>query len=524
MRITLYSSSSEKTRINKLPYLTEIVSMEGTLRQQCSVLQPSITLNLDPKELAQSIPRGNVIDDNGDLVTDDDGNPIIWTYITQILGCNYARIPTFDRWYFVTDITCSRNNLFRVDMRVDVLMSFRQEILQLTPVIARYENSTNFYLPDPQAKLSARISYMKMSSSGDNPFSISQSNWTFMLSALIPWDVPGGMLIRSTSRMFDNNAKMVMGYSDVETMVAALNTPDFKTAMVNLFANAPLDSILSLRLYPCNLYEFLGIDSGDTPDAVRIGSYDTGATGYLVPTLVDSPEGCSKWLPSIYVGEASGNWKWCQYNDDVQIWLPFIGFVSIAPEQFYGKHIYPKYTIDFETGICYVNLYSSTASTVSGVAENEIVYTGNAKVGVDVPVSQGSATEQLRNSLLGGLTSILSIAAAPASGGLSLAGLGASIAGQLNNMVPKYSHGGNGGGPFNNWFSPLDPFALVGARRPIYADNYGATFGYPYYESARLSTLTGYVQVEKVHLGGISRATDTELSEIENSLQAGIIV
>ena len=524
MNIELYRSSAEHNRVNKISSLQAVTSLQGTLRDGCSILTPQVLVDLLPLALAQKIERGRVVNDNGTLVTDNDGNYVIWSYLSQIVTANYARIPEFDRYYYITNITVVSSRLFLIDMRSDPIMSFRQEILALSPVISRYEHSTNFYLPDPMAKLSARTSYMRIVSSGSNPFSISQSNWTFMLSAMISWDVPGGMLVRPTSRMFANNAKVVMNYSDVEDMVKSLNTPDFKTAMENLFANAPLDAILSLRLYPCNLYEFLGIDTSDTPDAVVIGSYNTGAKGYLVPTLVDAPNSCSKWLPAFHVAAATSNWQWCQYNDDVQIWLPFIGFVTIAPEQFYGKHVYPKYTIDFETGTVFVNLYSSTSTTVSGVNENEIVYTGSAKIGVDVPVSQGSATEQLRNSLLGGVTALLSIAAAPASGGLSLAGLGASIAGQLNNMVPRYSHGGNGGGPFNNWFSELDPFALVGARRPIYADNYAATFGYPYYESAQLSTLTGFVQVEEVHLEGFDRALTPELEEIEQSLKSGVIL
>ena len=520
VEIVLYKNPTERNRVYKSPYLGNSPrSVMGMFRDPVDVMNPIVDVSYQQFDY--------VIKTDGEQVIDSSKNMILYgdaKITVSMHEYNYAYIPVFGRYYFISRVTIVRSNLFRYEMHVDPLMSFRQEILALSPVISRYEHSTNFYLPDPIAKLSARTSYMRINSSGNNPFSISQSNWTFMLSAMISWDVPGGMLVRSTSRMFANNAKVVMNYGDVEDMVKSLNTPAFKTAMENLFANAPLDSILSLRLYPCNLYEFLGVDTSDTPDAVIIGSYDTGATGYLVPTLVDAPEGCSKWLPSIHVAEANGNWQWCQYNDDVQIWLPFIGFVSIAPEQLYGKHLYPKYTIDFETGICYVNLYSSTATTVSGVAENEIVYTGNAKIGVDVPVSQGSATEQLRNSLLGGLTSILSIAAAPASGGLSLAGLGASIAGQLDNMVPKYSHGGNGGGPFNNWFSPLNPFALVGARRPIYADNYAATFGYPYYESAQLSTLTGFVQVEDVHLEGFDRALTPEMEEIEQALKSGVIL
>ena len=524
MNITLYRKDCDNKRVDKIGHIFEVVTLSGTLRTECSILKPSVLIELNAKNLQQIVYRGRVIDDSGNLIVDDSGNPVSWLYYSEILTANYARIPEFDRYYYITDITAVNNRLFRIDLQVDPLMSFKQEILALSPVIARYQNSMNYRLADPQARMPANASYTVNNSSGNNPFSITQSNWTFMLSALVSWTVPGGMLIRATTHTFNNNAKVVMNYSDVKTLIDSLNNPDFLKAMGNLFANEPLQSILSLRLYPCNLYEFLGVDSSDTPDNISIGTYSTGATGYLVPSLVDTPSSCSKWLPRIYAAAPSGASSWSYYNDDVQVYLPFYGFFSLPPEQYYGRYIWPKYTIDFETGNCYINVYSSASSTSSGVDEDELVYMCSCKIGTDVPVSQGSATEQLRNGLLGGMTALLSIAAAPASGGLSLAGLGASIAGQLNNMQPKYSHGGNSGGPFNIYFSELDPFALVGHTAPDYPANYAATFGYPYNESAQLSTLTGFVQVDEVHLNGFHRALTEELVEIERSLKAGVIV
>lgn len=524
MQISLYKSSAERNRVNKLPFLSGIVTLNGTLREQCSVLQPSIILNLDPKVLAQTIPRGNVIDDNGNIVTDDEGNPVIWSYITQILGCNYARIPTFDRWYFVTDITCIRNNLFRVDMRVDTLMSFRQEILAISPHISRYQGSTNYLIPDDLPAMPANAAYSVNNSVGQNPFSTGQSNWTYMITALMPWEAKGGMTVRATSHTFDSNSKAVLNWTDVRDMIKALNNPDFATAMGNLFANAPLESVISVRLYPMNLYDFLNVPTADDPDQITIGTYNTGVTGYLVGATVDAPASCSKWMPYIYTAAPSGASAWSYYADDVQVWVPFYGFINIAPEKYYGRYIWMKYTIEFDSGMAYINVYSSTSSTSSGVDEDEIIYICSSKIGVDIPVSQGSSTEQIRNSLLGGLTSVLSIAAAPASGGLSLAGLGSSIAGQLNNVVPKYSHGGAGGGAFDIYFSESSPFALVGHRSPQYPDNFASLYGYPYNEVSILGSLSGFVRVEDVHLEGFDRALDNELTEIDSALKQGVIV
>ena len=77
-------------------------------------------------------------------------NPAITvTGITDIiLNCNYIYIEEFDRFYFVNDIISVRNDMWQLNCNVDVLMSFRNEILNQTAVIQRNEKEWNLYLDD----------------------------------------------------------------------------------------------------------------------------------------------------------------------------------------------------------------------------------------------------------------------------------------------------------------------------------------------------------------------------------------
>ncbi len=100
----------EKTLVDKTNVLTLISTLSGVLRESCSITSPIITID--------------------------------WTNNSQISAIpnfNYVYIPAFNRYYFVTDITCVRNNLWNISLKVDVLMSFKTEILSQTCVVARNE-------------------------------------------------------------------------------------------------------------------------------------------------------------------------------------------------------------------------------------------------------------------------------------------------------------------------------------------------------------------------------------------------
>lgn len=113
MTIDLYRNNSEKNRVTKT--LTSLGSLSGALVRETSLTNPAITV----------------------------------TGITDIiLNCNYIYIEEFDRFYFVNDIISVRNDMWQLNCNVDVLMSFRNEILNQTAVIQRNEKEWNLYLDD----------------------------------------------------------------------------------------------------------------------------------------------------------------------------------------------------------------------------------------------------------------------------------------------------------------------------------------------------------------------------------------
>ena len=64
-----------------------------------------------------------------------------------VLG-NYAHISDFNRWYFIEEREAVRKGLQRLSLRVDVLMSYADQIKTCPAVCARSANVVNAFLPD----------------------------------------------------------------------------------------------------------------------------------------------------------------------------------------------------------------------------------------------------------------------------------------------------------------------------------------------------------------------------------------
>lgn len=114
MTITFYNNISERNVIGKT--INNPLAINGTLRESTSVINPIITVEA----------------------------PV------TLVGYNYCYIPDFSRYYYVVDVKSMRNNLWAVTLRVDVLMSFKNDILNTPAIIdhTKQQDTSNYMTSD----------------------------------------------------------------------------------------------------------------------------------------------------------------------------------------------------------------------------------------------------------------------------------------------------------------------------------------------------------------------------------------
>lgn len=78
-------------------------------------------------------------------------NPVITVEISGAFDYNYAYIADFGRYYFISKIEIQRDKLFRLELRVDVLMSNSTTISGSNATVLYSQNySNNSNIPDSE--------------------------------------------------------------------------------------------------------------------------------------------------------------------------------------------------------------------------------------------------------------------------------------------------------------------------------------------------------------------------------------
>lgn len=115
--VVLMNNQQELNKISKSP--TTVMTLTGTLRDEANIVDPVIMIEYDG----------------------------------TLTNCNYMRIESFNRYYFITKIESVRTGLWRVSGHCDVLKTYSEAILGTEAVVARSESKWNLMINDAMFKV-----------------------------------------------------------------------------------------------------------------------------------------------------------------------------------------------------------------------------------------------------------------------------------------------------------------------------------------------------------------------------------
>ena len=286
----------------------------------------------------------------------------------------------------------------------------------------------------------------------------------------------------------------------------------------NWFKNDPLEAFLDLKIYPVIVPQYPSATLYNRN--VKFGKFDTGVTMHEFAGA-NANGSCQIKSTTISFGGAT-DFSDLEPYTDIKLFLPFIGFVDIAPSMVRGKTVTITYYVNYITGeiVCYLSCDSKIFKTVSG------------HFGMSIPITRTNAQEKIQTRLITAANAVMTVgasAAAIAATGGSGAALIPSAAGAAQSVInsflipDKISVSGSFTGMWGDLAQPVKPYAII-TRSQFVASSftYKALNGVPSGASTTLSTLTGYTEVEKVHVEGFV-CTSAEAEEIEQLLKSGVI-
>lgn len=263
-----------------------------------------------------------------------------------------------------------------------------------------------------------------------------------------------------------------------------------------LFAN-PMDCILGLSIVP------VAVPNGET-STVSVGNISTG---------VSMTKAASQYV-TVDCGTLNVNEYWGAYLDydpytKAEIYLPYIGTHALSVDDIMGKSVHVVYHVDILSGACaaYVKCGGSVLYTFIGQCSSSIPISGNDWTNV--------------------INGVLSIAGAVgsmvATGGASApmaAGMIASTA--VNGLKPNVEKSGSMSGT-GGMLGIQTPYLILTRPRQALPARQNTFTGYPSFITSKLGSLSGYTEIEEIHLENI-QGTEQEISEIEDLLKRGVII
>lgn len=354
MNIVLYSSSAENSRINKLSYLTQQRVLSGTLREATSIITPSVVVQ------SNGLPQGN-----------------------------YAYIEDFNRYYFITNITSVNLNLWRIDMRCDVLMSHKDELLNLYAYVSRYQYSEETEFIDKVRPVKSVpiiqnlyywdaewANYKNNELSGKWAIIIAVGTYTDDELAKIPNEYyPVDKIYDRTGFGYPLSDGMGRNNSLSYTIKAyafPLHDNGFNATFKNVTDKISTDSnfmSMIINIYYCPGAAFQ-IKGGAKTDQIIIGKFQEIPSvidgdvyilspyifnGYtfdydITPEINDGKDNYTPYVDSIYK---------CSPYYTYYLKIPFYGNVEIDSKFIYKRRLLMRIVLDFTTGQANFGIYST---------------------------------------------------------------------------------------------------------------------------------------------------------------------
>ena len=262
-----------------------------------------------------------------------------------------------------------------------------------------------------------------------------------------------------------------------------------------IFAD-PMNCILGLSIVP------VAVPSGGARN-VSVGNISTGVTMTLA---------ASQYV-EVDCGTLNVNEFWGAYLDydpytKAEIYLPYIGAHPLAVDDIMGKAVHVVYHVDILSGACcaYVKCDGSVLYSFIGQCASSIPITGNDWTNVI-------------NGVLSVAGAIGSMVATGGAAAPMAAGIIASTA--VNGFKPNIEKSGSMSGT-GGMMGIQTPYLILTRPRQALPKRQNTFIGYPSFITKTLSSISGYTEVESVHLEGI-HATEQELTEIESLLKTGVI-
>lgn len=459
MEITLYTTN-KKTNSTKIPW-GGVTLNSVTLKNGCDILKPVFLLSSDDNYFQNAI----------------------------------TEIGFQNKYYFVIDIKSVRNNLWEISCEIDVLATYKAEIIA-NKCLVEFDETANTTIVDSRLPIKSTVTRTgNIVSMRD----IMREGGTYLLGVTGKGSVDTFAFtdIATINSILDS----VNDWAD--GLYASLDPSDIPGIVDSIVVTGKqmvtqgnaINNIRSCIWIPWS------ITNGVAVKNVFLGNYETGYTGYSITKRT------ADHVYSVKIPWQFNDWRNKSPYTSIYLYIPFVGYIHYSSDELIGiESLTIQFSIDRVTG-------SISAVVKSG---EYIIGTYGGNSGIVIPIGSSNINaSQTVGSIVGAGTALVM---GNWLGGASLVGSAlTSMATPLSTTI----------GSFGNGSGATQPEAIAcyvyTHDIPDTPNSYAPIIGTPTYRVKELSSLSGFVKTGNASIS-INGATFTEINMVNRLLNGGVYI
>lgn len=453
------------------------------------------------------------------------------TFLVSAASMDYNAAKLGDRYYFIDDVVSVRNGQWEVSCILDVLATYKAEILASTQYVCYSASATpDNWLPDTRipVKKNAIISRKTQSianalndsgfyvlsvvgQQGTDTFVIeNRSDITALISEISNW---GSGLISDIFSGTAGGTSYTWNATDLDVNFESLGKMLTQSGVLgNAYANAP-NCIRSCIWVPFNASDFaVGYDQ-----SIFLGAYMT--------TLL--AKRCNIY-PLMRTFNIDIPWQYVGWRravcEDVYLYLPLVGTIQLSADSICGVN-------SLEVKLTQSAVDGTVSYCVS--AGNQIIgiYGGSCVANQSIGINQQASAAEVIQTALNGAERTAAAASESSLSPISIIGTAAEVAleGTIavvqTKSMQRTTHMsciGSITGAVNSKYSKNIECYCVSHDTASTSAAIASTMGYPVMDSMSLASLSGYCQCANAHVAAAAQAR--ELDAIDAYLNSGFYI
>ena len=418
------------------------------------------------------------------------------------------------RYYKVTDIRSVRQNLWELAGTVDVLASWKSNILATSAFVA-YDTTANTEITD--RRLSTKTTTTRSENAG-NAFDYLGKGFCVMLnvvgeSACATYAVSLANVVELLADMTTNWLDDLIPEVDPDDppadwieKIAQSITTGFRQLVSS---GSAADCIKSAFILPIPYNMVSG-----TLETIMLGQYSTGIQGKRRTSrgIQDASAVSIPWQAS--------DWRRNAPYHEIYLYIPMIGVVSYPASALIGiSTLYVDVAFDETAGDA---VFTVSTDAISGGVASRVIGQYTTNIAANFAIGASNITPRQLVTAVASTAGV--VAASVATGGAAAVAAGtAGIMGEMNSVTPIGSSvGGAGGGAVLALFGYVPRCMTIFHDTNVAPDSVSAVIGTPANAVKSLSGLTGYVETRNFSVSGAM--TDRERADINRLMDGGVYI